>query len=68
MEFADMLFPFKSRLSLTPLIDFWERLLTDSGCGMTALAPIIRQQLANAPQLREPVEDLASLKDYTGTS
>ncbi len=66
MEFADMLFPFKSRLSLTPLIDFWERLLTDSGCGMTALAPIIRPQLANAPQLREPVEDLASLKDYQG--
>ena len=28
MKFADIAFPFKSRLSLKPLIDFWEQLLT----------------------------------------
>ncbi len=30
-------FPFKSRLSLKPLLDFWERLLAEGKCGMNCL-------------------------------
>ncbi len=66
MKFDDIHFPFKSRLSLKPLLDFWEHLLTDSSCGMTALGPIIREQLASAAELREPIDDLASLENKRG--
>ena len=57
-------FPFKCRLSLGPLLDFWERLLAEGGCGMNSLAPVIRQKLENTPELREPIEDLAILENH----
>ena len=61
MKFADITFPFKSRLSLKPLIDFWEQLLTADGGGLTALAPAIREQLSGAPEFAEPLDDLSLL-------
>ena len=57
-------FPFKSRLSLRPLLDFWERLLAEGKCGMNSLGPVIRQKLENTPELREPIEDLTILENH----
>jgi len=57
-------FPFKSRLSLKPLLDFWEHLLAEGKCGMNSLGPVIRQKLENTPGLREPIEDLTILEDH----
>ena len=62
MTFPEIKFPFKTRLSLKPLIDFWESLLAQGECGFGAIAPTIRQKLANAPELREPIVDLAILE------
>ena len=57
-------FPFKNRLSLKPLLDFWDRLLAEGKSGMTALGPIIRQKLEDSPELREPIEDLTILEKH----
>ena len=57
-------FPFKSRLSLTPLVDFWERLLAEGQCGMNPLASVIRQKLENAPELKKLIEDLTILEKH----
>jgi GAF domain-containing protein len=57
-------FPFRNRLSLSPLLDFWEGLLAEGGCGMNSLAPVIRQKLENTPELREPIEDLTILENH----
>ncbi|MCK9376636.1 MAG: GAF domain-containing protein [Syntrophobacterales bacterium] len=57
-------FPFKSRLSLKPLLDFWEGLLAEGKGGMTSLGPVIRQKFKNAPELREPIENLAVLENH----
>ena len=57
-------FPFKSRLSLRPLLDFWERCLAEGKCGMKSWGPVIRQKLENAPELREPIEDLTILEKH----
>src|SRR3974390_3681893 len=62
MTSQDITFPFKTRLSLKPLIDFWEGLLAGAECGFGSIAPVIRQKLANAPELREPIDDLAILE------
>ena len=65
-NFSETAFPFKSRLSLKPLLDFWEHLLTDSGCGLNALAPVVREQLSGAPEFREPIDDLSLLDSRQG--
>jgi len=57
-------FPFQSRLSLKPLLAFWERLLAEGKCGMNSLGPVIRQKLENSPELGEPIEDLAILDHH----
>ena len=57
-------FPFKSRLSLKPLLDFWERLLAEGKCGMNSLGPVIRQKLDITPELREPIEDPTILENH----
>ncbi len=51
---------------MKPLINFWEHLLTDSGCGLTALAPVIREQLSLAPEFAEPLDDLSLLGSKPG--
>ena len=57
-------FPFKSRLSLRPLLDFWELCLAEGKCGMKSWGPVIRQKLEKAPELREPIEDLTILENH----
>ncbi|MGB7913579.1 MAG: hypothetical protein WCF59_15290, partial [Desulfobaccales bacterium] len=57
-------FPFKTRLSLKPLLDFWEGLLAAGKGGMNCLGPVIHQKLENTPELREPIEDLTILEKH----
>ena len=57
-------FPFKTRMSLRPLLDFWERLLAEGKGGMNSLGPVIRRKLENTPELREPIEDLTILENH----
>jgi hypothetical protein len=57
-------FPFKSRLSLKPLLDFWDRLLAEGKCGLHSLGPVIRQKLENNPELKEPIDDLTLLEKH----
>jgi GAF domain-containing protein len=64
MKTRQVKFPLKSRLSLKPLLDFWDRLLAEGKCGMSSLGPVIRQKLETAPELREPIEDLTSLEKH----
>ncbi len=66
MKHRKIKFPFKSRLSLSPLIDFWEGLLAEGKCGMSSLGPLFRQKLESNPELREPIEDLSILENHQG--
>ena len=54
-------FPFKSRLSLKPLLDFWERLLAE---GKDGLSPGMRTELERAPELWKPIEDPSILEKH----
>jgi GAF domain-containing protein len=60
----DYKFPFKCRLSLNPLIKFWEGLLAQGECGLGSMADTIRTKLTSASELREPIEDLAILEKH----
>jgi hypothetical protein len=64
MKLHKVEFPFKSRLSLKPLLDFWDRLLAEGKCGLGSLGPVIRQKIENNPELREPINDLTVLNDH----
>ncbi len=64
MKTREIKFPFKTRLSLKPLLDFWEGLLAEDQGVMNCLGPVIRQKLENAPELREPIEDLTILENH----
>ena len=57
-------FPFNSRLSLKPLLDFWESLSATGKCGMGSLGEVVRQKLAQTPELREPIDDLTILANH----
>ncbi len=64
MEPQKVKFPFRTRLSLRPLIDFWEGLVAEDSGGMACLGPLIRQKLEDSPELREPIEDLTILEKH----
>ncbi|MEJ2093284.1 MAG: GAF domain-containing protein [Syntrophobacterales bacterium] len=66
MKTQDIKFPFKCRLSLSPLIEFWERLLAEGSCGLGSMAPSIRQQLESVPMLRQPIDDPTILEQHQG--
>jgi hypothetical protein len=57
-------FPFKSVFSLAPLIKFWDQFLAEGVSVKAALAKTIRQELQNAPELLEPIEDLSILEKH----
>jgi GAF domain-containing protein len=54
-------FPFKSRLSLKLLLDFWEGL---GAHGKDGLSPEMRAELGRAPALTGPIEDLSILAKH----
>lgn len=54
-------FPFRRELSLAPLIAAWEAAAAEDGPIQTGLAAALRAGLAEAPELRGPIEDPAVL-------
>ena len=57
-------FPFKSVLSLRLLIEFWEKAIHSGS--MPVFAGGLLEQLAKAPELREPIVDLSVLEKHRG--
>jgi len=55
-------FPFRSELSLAPLIAFWTKTSADGPPGKAALARIVAEQLEKATELLEPIHDVAILE------
>ena len=57
------MFPFRRRLSLRPLIDFWrgERVGTCEGTVCSALSDVVTDALNRAPELAGPIDDPAIL-------
>ncbi|MFZ2087667.1 MAG: GAF domain-containing protein [Desulfobaccales bacterium] len=66
MIFQGVAFPYSCKLSLGPLIAFWEHLLAAGDCGLAAMAPDILRKMAEAPELREPIQDLTILEKHRG--
>jgi hypothetical protein len=56
-------FPFRTELSLAPLIAFWTK-TADGPPGKAALARIVAEQLERATELLEPIHDVAVLERY----
>jgi hypothetical protein len=57
-------FPFRRELSLKPLVDFWLGDATCEGGVCTALGAVVRDAVAKAPALLEPITDLAVLEKH----
>jgi len=57
-------FPFKSYLSLKPLIETWKRAESNDDTIRAALAPKLREELRKAPALSGTIEDLAVLEQH----
>ncbi len=57
-------FPFKSYLSLKPLIETWKRVEAHDDPLKAALAPKIREELRHAPELSGTITDLAVLEKH----
>ncbi len=55
-------FPFKTVLSLTGLIDFWEGMANDRECSSIGFADWLNGELEKAAELREPIADFAVLE------
>jgi GAF domain-containing protein len=51
-------FPFRSEISLKPLIDFWLR-AADGGTPKGAVAQMVAEEIKKAPELLEPITDCA---------
>jgi hypothetical protein len=52
-------FPFRTELSLAPLLSFWSQAFGDDQSPRGALARIVRQEAEKAPELLRPIKDLA---------
>src|SRR2546427_53907 len=52
-------FPFKVELSLAPLIDFWTKEMRGTNPIKGVLARMVEEELGKAPELLEPLGDLA---------
>jgi hypothetical protein len=58
-------FPFRRELSLRPLIDFWRgEDVSCEGSVCSALGTVVRESLARAPELLEPIHDLSLLERH----
>ena len=56
------LFPFRSTLSLEPLIEYWKKREQASNAGVVLLARAIAEQVAQAPWSRGPLTDYSVLE------
>ena len=60
----ELRFPFKTVLSLKPLIDFWAQHTSEEHGIKSFLGRKIREELDKAPELLEPIEDLSVLERH----
>src|SRR5262249_40233436 len=61
-----MEFPFKCTLSLSPLIAFWNRVAASGHPATAALDKQIQEELQQAAELLEPIEDLSRIERHQG--
>ena len=61
-----MEFPFKCTLSLSPLIAFWNQAAASGHPAKAALAKQIQEELQQAAELLEPIEDLSLIEQHKG--
>ncbi len=66
MEYRAIEFPFKSVLSLAPLVTFWDQILAGGDSAKSAVARTIHEELKSAPELLEPIEDLSIIEKHRG--
>lgn len=64
MEPCAVEFPFKCILSLERLIQFWDQALSEGDSVKADFAAKIHEALNKAPELREPIEDLAIIEKH----
>lgn len=57
-------FPFRCTLSLRPLVEFWLSPFSHGASSNSCLVAGLRDQLAAAPELLEPIEDLSLLERH----
>ena len=57
-------FPFRTEFSLAPLIDFWIRAGGDASPACAAVARVVGEQIARAPDLAAPITDPAVLERH----
>lgn len=60
----NLLYPFGSRLSLKPLIDFWIKTTGSQSPGCKSLAESLRNRLALCPELTKPIENVSILDGH----
>lgn len=65
MEYRDDHFPFRTVLSLEPLIDYWREIEANAGGIKSNLARQILEQVEQTPALRGELEDVAVLEAHT---
>ena len=63
---AAMEFPFKCTLSLSPLVAFWDQAAASSHPAKAALAKQIQDEVRQAPELLESIEDLSLIERHQG--
>jgi GAF domain-containing protein len=56
-------FPFRSEISLRPLIDFWTR-AADAGSAKGALARIVAEEVKQAPELLAPITSCSTVAQH----
>jgi hypothetical protein len=61
-----MEFPFQCRLSLSPLVAFWNQAAASGHPAQVALAKQILGEVQQVAELLEPIEDLALLERHQG--
>jgi GAF domain-containing protein len=61
-----MEFPFRCRLSLAPLVAFWNQTAASGHPAKAALAKQIQDEVRQAAELLEPIEDLSLLEQHQG--
>src|SRR5262245_15922298 len=59
-------FPFQCRLSLAPLVAFWNQAAVSGHPAKAALAKQIQEELGQAAELLEPIEDLSLIERHQG--
>jgi len=60
-------FPFKTTLSLKPLLEYWENLAKSPDAEESEYASGILRRFDNTPELKKPIEDIKQLENHRKT-